>query len=291
MISFISNLLSDNLAGLAFFLSCAFIVSSLAYINKYYDLPYKRFKGPNIPLQTLFATFFIFITFYFLVLPLFLSSIYRLIPQEFRKTYVLAGHIATFLITGIFLFIYCFKQERSEMLKIWKDKTFPNNLSLKEDLEIGFISWVIAMPVVASITTLTEILVSLFLVSPEKNEQVAVKYLKNSLNDPGSTAVAFFSILVVAPFLEEFLFRGVLQSYFRKITGPMLAIFISSLIFSLFHFSPTQGVENIPLLVTLFAFGSYLGFCYEKTRSLFTSIFLHVTFNSISVIRIIFTHV
>lgn len=291
MISFISNLLSDNLAGLAFFLSCAFIVTSLAYINKYYNLPYKSFQGPNISLQNVLTTFFIFITFYFLALPLLLGSIYRLIPEEARKTYVLVGHIATFSLTGIFLFLYCYKEKRIDMQKIWKDKTFPNNLSLKEDLEIGFISWVIAMPVVASITTLTEILVSLFLVSPHKNEQIAVKYLKNSLSDPGSTAVAFFSILVVAPLLEEFLFRGVLQSYFRKKVGPIFAIFISSLIFSLFHFSFTQGIENIPLLVTLFSFGCYLGFAYEKTRSLFSSIFLHVTFNSISVIRIIFTHV
>ncbi|MBI3211827.1 MAG: CPBP family intramembrane metalloprotease [Simkania negevensis] len=53
---------------------------------------------------------------------------------------------------------------------------------------------------------------------------------------------------------------------------------------TLFHLSSSQGVGNI----SLFIFALYLGFLYEKQCSLFASIALHMTFNSISVIRILF---
>lgn len=268
--------MTDSLAGMSFFLALSFIISWVAYAKGYYNLPYKNFKGPLISLQDVLIYFFIFIGVYFLLLPLF--------PK------LILGHILAFSLTALIFFLYSYCSDPKTMLAVWKDRNFPGALSLKADGEMGLIFWVIAMPVVATITYLAEILTSLF-VTPTGKEQVAVRFLKESLSNPSTSIVAFFSILIVAPLFEEFLFRGILFSYLRTKFRAYTAIFLSSFIFSLFHFSPSQSIENIPLLLTLFAFGSYLGFAYEKTRSLFTSILLHVTFNSISVIRIIFTHV
>ncbi len=272
----ISTVMSDNLAGMALFLALAFIFTWVAFAKGYYTLPYKDHKGPQISLQDVLCCFFIFIAVYFLVLPLV-------------QTMILA-HILTFLLTLCLFILYGYLSDRKTMLNVWKDRSFPGTLSFMGDGETGLITWVIAMPVVGSITYLAEILTSLFF-TPTDKEQVAVRFLKQSLSDPATSVVALFSILIVAPFFEEFLFRGLLFSYIRTKLGPIIAIFLSSLIFSLFHFSPSQSIENIALLLTLFGFGSYLGFVYEKTRSLFAPILLHVTFNSISVIRIIFTHV
>ncbi len=268
--------MTDSLAGMSFFLVLAFIISWVSYVKGYYSLPYKNYKGPHISLQDVFIYFFIFIGVYFLVLPLFSK--------------LMIGYILAFLLTAFLFFLYSYYSDHKTMLAVWKDRDFPGALFIKDDCEMGLIFWVIAMPVVTSITYIAEILTSLF-VTPTGKEQMAVRFLKESLKNPSTFSIALFSILIVAPLFEEFLFRGIFLSYLRTKFTPISAILLSASIFSLFHFSPTQSVENIPLLLTLFAFGSYLGFVYEKTRSLFASILLHVTFNSISVIRIIFTHV
>ena len=277
--------LSDNLAGMAFFLMLAFIFSWIGHAKGYYSLPYAQFQGPLIALQDVISSFLIFILVYFLVFPVLISTLTPHTP-----IFILINHLATFLLTALFLYLYSCLRDKSNMLRIWKDYSFPGSKPIYADIGIGVISWVLAMPVVTSITYIVEILVSLLL-TPTYQEQIAVKFLKNSLQDPITLFIACFSILIMAPFFEELLFRGFLLSYLRRKMHPLTAIVISSLIFALFHYSPSQSTENIVLITTLFTFGCYLGFIYEKTRSLFSSIVLHVTFNSVSVIRIIFTDV
>ena len=290
MTSAITTALSENLAAMAFFLSLAFFISWAAFAAGYYKLPFKNFIGPLLSLQDVLSCFFIFITLYFLGLPLVLSIFCKILPENWQTNCGLISHVAIFGITALFLFLYCFTQNRLIMKRVWRDHLFPGSLPFKEETKIGIVFWVIAMPVVTSITYLVEIAVSL-ITNPTNKEQVAVKFLKDSLTSGPTSAIALFSIIVVAPIFEEFLFRGILLSYLRTKLGALHAIFFSSLVFSLFHYSPTQSIENFALLATLFSFGCYLGFVYEKTRSLYPSILLHVTFNSISVIRIIFTHV
>ncbi len=268
--------MESNLAGFAFFLILALIISWIAFAKGYYHLPYKEYKGAAITLQDVFASFFIFLASYFFLLPLI--------------HYPILSHIITFVVASLLFFLYGFWGNRTNMIKVWKDRSFPESKSILKDLETGLVFWFLAIPVVTSVTYLAELLTSL-IASPTNKEQVAVRFLKESLGNPLTSSVAFFSIIIAAPIFEEFLFRGVLLSYLRTKMGTYVAIFTSALIFSLFHFSPSQSIENISLLLTLFAFGSYLGFVYLKTRSLYSSILLHVTFNSISVIRIIFTHV
>jgi membrane protease YdiL (CAAX protease family) len=66
-----------------------------------------------------------------------------------------------------------------------------------------------------------------------------------------------------------------------------LAIVFSSICFSAFHFSFSQGIGNISLLFSLFVFALFLGFIYERQGSLFASISLHMTLNIVSVARIL----
>lgn len=289
MMAVISHLFVENLAYMAFFISLAFIISWIAYSSGYYKLPYKNFEGPNLALQDVFSFFFIFIVFYFLGQPFLIATALKYTSPEHRLITLIVSPIAISLLTAFFFFLYSYLGNPKALLRIWKDSSFPLNLPLLADIKLGLVFWVLGMPVIATLTYLAELFTSL-IAKPTSQEQVAVKFLKDSLNSPILT-VSLLSILIIAPLFEELLFRGVLLSYLRKKTGSLTAIFISSLIFSLFHFSPSQSTENIPILFTLFAFGCYLGFVYEKTRSLFSSIVLHVTFNSISVIRIIFTHV
>ncbi|MGL5263711.1 MAG: lysostaphin resistance A-like protein, partial [Candidatus Rhabdochlamydia sp.] len=118
-------------------------------------------------------------------------------------------------------------------------------------------------------------------------EQVAVRYLKKSIYSPSQLIPALIMIVCAAPIIEELLFRGCLQSYLKRYMKSSLAIIFSSLCFSVFHFSFSQGIGNVSLLFSLFVFALFLGFIYERQGSLFASIGLHMTLNVVSVVRIL----
>ena len=90
-------------------------------------------------------------------------------------------------------------------------------------------------------------------------------------------ALIIVSAIVVVPFVEEVLFRGVFQTLLRSYLGmPWPAIILASLIFIIFHANP----EHWP---ALFMLSLCLGYAYEKSGSLFRSIFIHSLFNAMSV--------
>jgi membrane protease YdiL (CAAX protease family) len=90
-------------------------------------------------------------------------------------------------------------------------------------------------------------------------------------------AIIIITAICVVPFIEEMLFRGMLQTLVRSYTGrPWRAIIIASLVFAIFHENP----QHWP---ALFTFGLVLGYAYEKSGSLFRPIFLHLIFNAFSV--------
>jgi uncharacterized protein len=84
----------------------------------------------------------------------------------------------------------------------------------------------------------------------------------------GSAAV------LAAPFCEEFLFRGVVQQGLARGSGRSLeAVFLSGLIFALFHLNPVS-------FLALFELGIFFGLLYQRTGSLVPGIVAHATQNA-----------
>jgi hypothetical protein len=173
------------------------------------------------------------------------------------------------------------------MRKIWKDDLIPDATHPFYDWLIGALTWLIGFPVVAVIGQICDLIVYAFF-GMQSYEQVAVRYLKMTLTSTPMLLIALFTILIAAPIVEEFLFRGLLQNWLKNKLGTKAAILIASFCFALFHLSSSQGIGNISLAVTLFCFACFLGFIYEKKASLFASIGLHMTFNAVSTFRILF---
>ena len=86
--------------------------------------------------------------------------------------------------------------------------------------------------------------------------------------------------VIVAPLLEELLFRGLVQTTIRSFlelrNGPWLAIAISSGLFAAMHANPGHWPA-------LFVLSVCLGYAYEKSGSLFRPIFIHSFFNTASI--------
>ena len=87
------------------------------------------------------------------------------------------------------------------------------------------------------------------------------------------------SIAIMAPLVEELLFRGAIQGYMlRKGMKPLHAILIASAIFGIVHMNPIQ----IPFA---FAIGLIFGWLYYRTGSVVPGIIGHFINNSIACLQ------
>jgi membrane protease YdiL (CAAX protease family) len=92
----------------------------------------------------------------------------------------------------------------------------------------------------------------------------------------GAAAMALM-VCLVAPFVEEILFRGILYAWLRRRWGMVLSSLVSGICFSLLH----GIVWLIPAIALL---GVLLAVIYEKSGSLWPSIVTHATFNTMTLI-------
>jgi len=101
----------------------------------------------------------------------------------------------------------------------------------------------------------------------------------------------FVVAVIMAPVLEEMIFRGLFQTVIRSVfesrnfkrktrNRAWVAVFISSGFFSMVH-------GNVPHWPALFLLGLCLGYAYEKSGSLFRPIFIHAFFNAITIIFVL----
>lgn len=86
------------------------------------------------------------------------------------------------------------------------------------------------------------------------------------------------AIAVMAPLVEELLFRGAIEGHFLQ-TGktPKMAIFLSALIFGIIHINPAQ----VPFA---FCIGVVFGWLYYRTGSVIPGMIGHFLNNSIATI-------
>ncbi len=81
-------------------------------------------------------------------------------------------------------------------------------------------------------------------------------------------AISFVVLCVVAPFLEEMLFRGIFLRSFLRRYPESYAIALSALLFGAMHMNLYQFVTGLVM-------GIFLGWIYARTRSLWPCIAIH----------------
>lgn len=79
---------------------------------------------------------------------------------------------------------------------------------------------------------------------------------------------AFLKVVVIAPIVEELIFRGLIFNGFRRNYNGFTAVFMSALLFSLFHLNPWQ----IP---ATFVLGLLLGWLMLRTNNILVAILGH----------------
>jgi len=93
----------------------------------------------------------------------------------------------------------------------------------------------------------------------------------------GGGAASFIAVVLVAPFFEELLFRGIiLRGLLARMSAPK-AVVVSSLLFGAMH-------ANIYQLVDAGTFGLVLGWLYLRFRSTLPCILLHGVTNALAML-------
>ncbi len=109
------------------------------------------------------------------------------------------------------------------------------------------------------------------------NDQVLV--LSNLKSWP-EYIMAIFIMAFFPALFEEVFFRGTLQSLFEKWwKNPFVAILVSSVIFSIIHFS-------IYLFLTRLILGFVLGYMFFKTRNIWVNVIAHFINNALAVTQL-----
>lgn len=108
-------------------------------------------------------------------------------------------------------------------------------------------------------------------VLPASLETITTVEAKTTLD----VILAIASTVILAPVVEEFIFRGVALHTYRVVRGTVFAIFSTSILFSITHGSLAHGLAVFPL-------GFVSALLALKTGQLWPSIFLHLLNNSLA---------
>jgi membrane protease YdiL (CAAX protease family) len=178
---------------------------------------------------------------------------------------VMWGIIVSGMITLGILWLNLRKDRRADRLGIFAS----SRLSLPATLGTG-------LALVAGAMALTWVYTTYVIPGAEMQDQM--KAMLNAI-PPGfiNTTLKFLAVAVIAPIIEEVLFRGYLQTAFINLMNPHLAIWLAAFIFALVHMQPMA----LPALMVL---GASFGYFYHRTGSLKMNIGLHILNNSLALI-------
>lgn len=120
---------------------------------------------------------------------------------------------------------------------------------------------------------------SMLLAGEAEEAQEIVRFLAMA-EGWGDIALVVVLAVIVAPAVEELVFRGYLYGVVRKVAGVWFGAPTTALVFAGVH-------GHLPSLAALFVLGMALSLIYERTRRLWIVIVLHAVFNAISVAGIL----
>ncbi|HET9029399.1 MAG TPA: CPBP family intramembrane glutamic endopeptidase [Candidatus Aquilonibacter sp.] len=117
--------------------------------------------------------------------------------------------------------------------------------------------------------------------SHQKHEQLVVELGRQALHDPHTAWFFILFAVVIAPFMEETIFRLFVFNLGRRYGGFWPGAILSGVLFGLAHWDPFAS----PALVLG---GIILCAIYARTRNAFASMITHGLFNGLTILALIF---
>lgn len=144
------------------------------------------------------------------------------------------------------------------------------------DLGWGPVVWLAAIFTQALLAVLVRVLQVPFRSNLEGVDEIR--------NDVGYLVATFVLAVVVAPFVEEVLFRGLIQRSLASVMPQRAAVAVQAVMFGAAHFDPHRGLGNIGLVLVLSGVGAVLGAAAAMTRRLAPGMIAHALLNAVALL-------
>ena len=152
-------------------------------------------------------------------------------------------------------------------------RTTGRKTSLRAEKKPGWFNAVITLLMGFSISTVMNVLIALTGIDEWMYEMNPSRY---DMFASVPLWIEFIIICLLAPVVEELLFRAVIFRRVRRFSSYIGAAFISAALFGIVHFDVVTGL-------CAFIIGVFMAMIYEYTQSIFTSMFFHFGFNFYSI--------
>jgi len=163
-------------------------------------------------------------------------------------------------------------------LASWRGRPIPAQFGLRRPL-VGVRRALLAI-VIGYVAFLALAAAWTAIVNTSANEKYLVK-------DVGATHAGVWGVLgsvlvlaVIAPFCEEFLFRGFIFGALRNWRGPIVAALLTGVLFGAVHVGSAPAVDLVPLAIL----GVILCTIRQLTGSVYPGIVMHVFNNSVALV-------
>jgi membrane protease YdiL (CAAX protease family) len=160
-----------------------------------------------------------------------------------------------------------------------------NIRTIAKDFFMAFFNLLAVWPLILAAVTVTIYVAKLFTNQDYQMQQHQQLEMITEYPQLPVQIMIIFVAVVIAPLLEEMMFRGFVQttirSYINTKNSAWPAIAATSVFFAMMH----ADTGHWP---SLFILGVCLGYSYEKSGSLLRPIFIHFFFNATSIIGTLF---
>lgn len=150
--------------------------------------------------------------------------------------------------------------------------------NLLANIILGLKRYLIILPIIVFAGFVTNLISSYYWQTPEMQD--VVRWVLEEKSFFILISLIFFGT-VIAPMIEEILFRGFLQPALKNHLGGRYAIVVTASLFAAVHM-------DIFAFLQIFILGMLLGYLYEKTQTLAASIFVHILHNSLTLFFLLY---
>ena len=205
--------------------------------------------------------------------PMVISTLKTGNPLDYIS-YIAYGLLAGQLIKALILVFFIRKRRKTLINKYQRPYIFNEKL----ENPLSFVG--IGLGTVGFGLILTNLIMKAF----EGSEMLgkAIELMENafSAQRPIDKIIMMVTIAIGAPLVEELLFRGVLFEELNRHASKKTTIFLTALIFGLYHFNIIQSPNT-------FMMGLILAYVYNKTKSIKAPIIVHATNNLLATIPMV----
>ena len=151
-------------------------------------------------------------------------------------------------------------------------------VNLSGNIKQGIKRYLVTLPVIMLAGFVINRISSYYGINPDMQD--VVKWILEEDSLLVLSSLVFFGI-IIAPMIEEIIFRGFLQSALKNYLGNRYAILVSASLFAGVHM-------DIFAFFQILILGLLLGYLYEKTQTLAASVVVHILHNSLTLIFLLY---